>query len=192
MTDSNNKFLIGIVVLVLPILVLTGMALKSATSQQVGQQIWQVKIAGYDPRDLLYGHYLRFQYDWNMEGNRSVIPSGYKGNVCMCLNSSDTGYKNPTAYPVQCEVTTPNMCESSIKVYKHGVRYSLNRNEAQERYFIPEENAYEIDMLFRRGEADFYVEFMAHEDHSVSVRDLYVDGMPLRDYLKNMPKEEKK
>lgn len=50
-------------VLLLPIL---GLALAWGIAHRRGQQgtDWDVPVQGYDPRDLLRGHYLMFQYDW--------------------------------------------------------------------------------------------------------------------------------
>ena len=49
--------------LVLPLI---GLAVAWAVSHQRGEQgtDWEVPVQGYDPRDLLRGHYLVFQYDW--------------------------------------------------------------------------------------------------------------------------------
>ena len=37
---------------------------------------WKFQVQGYDPRDLLRGHYLRFglRYDWESEAGRSFQP----------------------------------------------------------------------------------------------------------------------
>jgi hypothetical protein len=45
---------------------LVGIAATWAISHQRGLKgtDWEVPVEGYDPRDLLRGHYLVFQYDW--------------------------------------------------------------------------------------------------------------------------------
>ena len=52
-----------IAALVLP---LVGLGASWAITQNRAQQgtEWDVPIRGYDPRDLLRGHYITFQYDW--------------------------------------------------------------------------------------------------------------------------------
>jgi len=49
---------------------------------------WDVPIAGYDPRDLLRGHYVQFRYDWPRM-RESDIPawSGSRSNLCIIGNS---------------------------------------------------------------------------------------------------------
>ncbi|GJL86184.1 MAG: hypothetical protein DHS20C02_19590 [Micavibrio sp.] len=185
---NNKKSIIGVLVLVLPILVLAGMTGKVAIRQQVGEQIWRVKITGYDPRDLLYGHYLRFRYDWNIGANPHTSSASPKNQTCLCLNQSGDGYSNPEVYQTHCKAPENKSCQSVMKVYRHGNRYSLNRNEVSEKYFIPEENSEEIDRLFRSGDGEFSVELMAHKDHSVSVRKLYINDVPLDEYLRDMLK----
>jgi hypothetical protein len=65
---GRNLFL---ATLVLPVI---GLAASWAISYQKAQQgiEWDVPIRGYDPRDLLRGHYITFLYDWpglTREGN---------------------------------------------------------------------------------------------------------------------------
>lgn len=189
MMTYDKKALIGIFVLVFPLLVLGGLWAKAATHQTVGQQIWQVKITGYDPRDPLYGHYLRYRIDWDIAGDSNASHLNGVKNVCMCLNSSGNGFKDPSAYPVQCNVTTTASisCESVMEVHKFGNRYALQQSREPERFFIPEENSHKVDSLFRDGETIFRMELMAHKDHSVSIRGLYVDDIPLDEYLRKLP-----
>ena len=45
---------------------------------------WNVPVTGYDPRDLLRGHYVQFRYDWPapVEGNISSW-SGARASLCL-------------------------------------------------------------------------------------------------------------
>lgn len=58
-----NRRLAPALALILP---LVGLAASWATTHRAAQQgtEWLVPIAGYDPRDLLRGHYVIFTYDW--------------------------------------------------------------------------------------------------------------------------------
>ena len=44
---------------------------------------WDVPVRGYDPRDLLQGHYLAYSYDWSNLGGAQGLPSGADGDVCL-------------------------------------------------------------------------------------------------------------
>ena len=49
--------------LLLPVV---GLAYSWVTAERESNEgvIWDIPIAGYDPRDLLRGHYVQFRYDW--------------------------------------------------------------------------------------------------------------------------------
>ena len=43
---------------------------------------WLVPIAGYDPRDLLRGHYVQYSYDWpGLDG--AALRQGWPGELCL-------------------------------------------------------------------------------------------------------------
>lgn len=59
----NRAALIRAAVLALP---LVGLGWTWTSADRLSRQgtEWDVPVRGYDPRDLLQGHYLQFQYDW--------------------------------------------------------------------------------------------------------------------------------
>lgn len=58
-----NRALLFLAALALPLIGLGGMWLSADRLIRQGTE-WDVPIRGYDPRDLLQGHYVQFQYDW--------------------------------------------------------------------------------------------------------------------------------
>lgn len=50
-------------ILVLPLAGLAALWAQSDTLSRQGTD-WEVAVQGYDPRDLLRGHYVEFRYDW--------------------------------------------------------------------------------------------------------------------------------
>ncbi|MEH6661465.1 MAG: GDYXXLXY domain-containing protein [Parasphingorhabdus sp.] len=45
---------------------------------------WDVPIAGYDPRDLLRGHYVQFRYDWPAVGQEDIpLWSASRKSLCI-------------------------------------------------------------------------------------------------------------
>lgn len=58
--------------LFLLIIPLAGLALLWAQSEDLSQQgtDWEVPVMGYDPRDLLRGHYVEFRYDWPIRADQ--------------------------------------------------------------------------------------------------------------------------
>ena len=64
--------------LVLPLVGLAGLWVWTDSWTREGTD-WEVPVEGYDPRDLLRGHYIQFQYDWPgeevAEENRWWLPA---------------------------------------------------------------------------------------------------------------------
>ena len=183
-----NKQKLLIIALIFPILVCTLLWGNAVAGKHVGQQNWQIKMAGYDPRDLLYGHYLLFRYEWNVKDEKSsnefMDELDYGEKLCLCLNKSDLGVKNPIAKPIKCRSPERKQCQSSIKVFNYGDGFSLTRGGMQEKYFIPEERASDIDRLFAQDDHDFYMDIMAHKSGQVSVRQIYIGEQTLEEYLR--------
>src|SRR3546814_2355280 len=63
---------LSLAALALPVL---GLTISAGWHQwrQSGATEWRIPVTGYDPRDLLAGHYARFRYAWRLEGQ---CPSG--------------------------------------------------------------------------------------------------------------------
>lgn len=55
--------------LLLPIMALAYSWIATYRLAQQGQE-WLIPIRGYDPRDLLRGHYIQYQYDWPVDASR--------------------------------------------------------------------------------------------------------------------------
>ena len=75
-----NRSALRAAALVLPLLGLAGTWIFTHVRAQQGTE-WDVPIAGYDPRDLLRGHYVIYTYDWpGLEGRE---PWEYAGELCI-------------------------------------------------------------------------------------------------------------
>lgn len=72
-----NRRLLHALALALPLAGL-GAIWAQTHRQSLGGTEWDVPVAGYDPRDLLRGHYVQFQYDWPGLKNEQ-----YGGNLCL-------------------------------------------------------------------------------------------------------------
>ena len=75
-----------IVAVVLPIVLLVGM-IGRAEWQLANSETWHFAIRGYDPRDLLRGHYMRFRLDVpvqsTMQGPTGMQFAGFVTEVTM-------------------------------------------------------------------------------------------------------------
>lgn len=88
--------------LVLPLL---GLAAAWAVSHQRGERgtDWEVPVQGYDPRDLLRGHYLVFQYDWPIEDEDAVPGPG----MMLCLDGDAPTLTSAEVVPLQTRCPRP-------------------------------------------------------------------------------------
>ncbi|WP_435640570.1 GDYXXLXY domain-containing protein [Micavibrio aeruginosavorus] len=172
MSEPMRK-MIMLAVLVLPLLVPGLLWAKAATDQTAGP-VWTVKIAGYDPRDLLHGRYIQFRYDWMETGEASPVCANGDHNCCLCLNGDQT-YMNVTR--VQCDAPdAAKICQSRIPVAVA---------TGTQKYFIPEEFAADLDRLVISEPDRFMMEIAVPKAFGAPViRGLSLDGMPLRDYLR--------
>lgn len=58
-----NRRLIDALALLLPLAGLGAVWVQTELQSREGTE-WDVPVQGYDPRDILRGHYVQFQYDW--------------------------------------------------------------------------------------------------------------------------------
>lgn len=78
--------LILLVCLLLPLIGLGYSWLQTHRAAQRGI-VWEVPVDGYDPRDLLRGHYVQFRYRWSGLGNASPSSFGYEASdLCLIGN----------------------------------------------------------------------------------------------------------
>ena len=65
---------------------------------------WEVPIEGYDPRDLLRGHYVEFAYDWpGFEEAGAVVPQSFclEGTAPRLTTARAMAGSEPCAHPVR-------------------------------------------------------------------------------------------
>jgi hypothetical protein len=60
---SSRKLLLACMSVLLPVIGFSAIWANTHLNAQKGVD-WDVPVEGYDPRDLLRGHYITFQYDW--------------------------------------------------------------------------------------------------------------------------------
>lgn len=77
-----NRPALHLAALALPLLGLGALWLNTDRLSRQGTQ-WDVPIQGYDPRDLLQGHYVMFQYDWPASGQADTDGARTYGALCL-------------------------------------------------------------------------------------------------------------
>lgn len=179
-----NSQIVKACALLVPTLILGGTSVLHAYNQRNGI-LWQVAITGYDPRDLLSGHYLQFRYDWNLIANEFETQLCQDTDCVLC--ASDPQAFNPSVVLQQTELAAAQ-CPSFIagSLDPAGNFMIAGDREALTRYYIPESEAARLDALLRNQDENsprFSMGLRVNRAGEAFVDTLYVDGTPLNEWL---------
>jgi uncharacterized membrane-anchored protein len=98
-----------------------------------------LKVRGFDPRDLLSGHYITYQIDFDIPG----LCSAESVTRAVCLAADGNHFASPTA--AMCDYPLLGEC-------RHG-RF----RSGLERFYIPQAEAGRLDHAVRKGEGAIVV-----------------------------------
>ncbi len=142
-------------------------------------KIWHFEVQGYDPRDLLRGHYLRFTLNYDIEHSTNQC-SGT--NCCLCL--TDVGNKVPKVTKKTC-VSAKNQCDGYIN---DKLARKLNR------YYIGEQQAKQAEKILReaRSNNSALLSLAINAKGEPQITDMIIDGQSLTARLKQSIKLDAK
>lgn len=178
----NQRLLL--VAVIFPILGLLALIGRAELNLRSGRP-WELGISGYDPRDLLSGHYLRYQYQFNRGyddtcGDDPGDPDDPDDLVdridpidpacCLCLEPQ-SGTREPLVRSVQCYAV--DGCLSWLRG---------SDVAGEQRYFIPAERAAELERALPEHDATLRVSIT--DDGTLAVDTLLLDGVPWQDKLR--------
>lgn len=151
----------------LPLLALLGGVVRSEARLASGQT-WFFETRGYDPRDLLRGHYLRYRVVYSdTEGTPGCAAED--PDCCLCLTRTDAR-RPPRVTHRTCEVA-----EQQCDGYVH-----TGRLEQLERYYIPEEGRQALEARLRSAHADSEALIeLSITDGEPAVKALWLHGEPI-------------
>ncbi|HPF06571.1 MAG TPA: GDYXXLXY domain-containing protein [Spirochaetota bacterium] len=175
-----------IAALVLPLVVFIALIFYKQAKVSMGEEVI-LPITGFDPRNILSGHYLIYEIDFGLESDNycSVIDSR-SADVYLCLNrdkkkgdlyrSSVNDYYNESElYNAGCDVVIKGRC-----------RYGRFIPDGEiEKFYIPEEYAHSLDRAVRNGKGKIVLSVT--RGGSAVIKDLLIDDKSWKEY-----KEEKK
>ena len=128
------------------------------------------EIGGYDPRDLLRGHYLQFRLVVDPLAMREACDDGGGEPCCFCLTRAEGGGV-ATAERATCATARAD-CDGVLQT----------RSASQPtRYYVPEEHAADLERRLREAmqrRAAFAVVAVDAEGNG-RVRELRIDGEPV-------------
>jgi uncharacterized membrane-anchored protein len=177
--------------LILPLLALGAIIAKNHFDI-ASSQSWRVKILGYDPRDLLYGHYLNFRFDWGLPSSPASCGAGQE--CCLCLEPRDAD-ESPRASVQFCEASAK--CATRLALPTRSAckdRASSCRRDADafdpegaQRYYVPESAATQLNALLTGRRHDLSVDLHVAASGQHYLGKLYIDGVEWSDYLSEHP-----
>ena len=129
---------------------------------------YRIEITGYDPRDLLTGHYITFQYQWPED-----MPDTCTQSTCYACFSG-----NPEAPDIRLvnKYDTKN-CAASLALEGKQPGWKLRR------YNVSELQAPVLDKMLRERNGKFAVGLLVFPDHSGQIKNLYIDGQQLSEFF---------
>lgn len=183
-----NKNALKIATLFLPIIAMALLIGVHSYNKETGTE-WRIPVAGYDPRDLLRGHYLTFRYDWNWAKNMNTACSGKECALCVQEATPSNSY-NPKIYMTSLAVAE-KQCSSFIQGYSsRSNQFEIGTKEGygMRRYYIPEAEASKLDKLLRNQEDQdrhkFDMGLRVNDSGQVFIEQMYIDSIALEDWIK--------
>lgn len=172
---KHKKLLIAVSI---PFVLLSLLIVRAELHISQGKE-WKFQVQGYDPRDLLRGHYLRFglRYDWEVEASRSCTVGG---DCCLCL--TDVGGVVPKVKKLSCDIAQ-HECESHVRD-----EFLLDLN----RYYIPEDQAQIAEKILREARIDneAFLTISVNSKGEPQIVDMTLHGESLEELIKKRQQQE--
>jgi hypothetical protein len=154
-----------------------------------GAAVLNVPVRGYDPRDLLHGHYIQGQLDWEWE-REPAAASGYSGvDGAACVLATDSpkprlrfisGWTAGDRAGVECQMIIAGRgWPGQGGIAPRFVPADLDAGGGQVRLFVPEERAAGLEQLLIERPGAFTVDLAVRPDGSAAIKALRVDGQIL-------------
>lgn len=141
----------------------------------------KVKVTGFDPRDLLHGHYLLFRFQWNWAAGQpdEKACEGTECSLCLAITSVD-----PEATLLASDAATPANCPIRLEGYYQG---DGNFDIGFQRYYVPESRARELESLLRQPDSHFRMGLSLKPSGKVVLEKLYFNDNAVENYLRENP-----
>ncbi len=133
----RRSFLIA--ALLLPLIVI-GLGIVRSEIHLARGTLWTFDVDGYDPRDLLRGHYIQFRLDLHEDSEAGECGDDEGELCCLCLQKTLEA-QPPTVYRRRCE-DAKYQCDGVLKT-----QYLKTLT----RFYIPEQDAATLEAKFREA-----------------------------------------
>lgn len=152
---NKSKLWLVLISVIIPILGLAGLALQKAIIVEGGVPV-KFPISGYDPRDLLAGHYVTYQVEYGMDdlchlNEHQESQALNAGSVPTCLCFTDISTVPPLGYSESCD--NVQHCDLYLKGECNYHQFTAGI----ERFYVNELKAADIDTTVRQGKSRIVV-----------------------------------
>jgi uncharacterized membrane-anchored protein len=146
-----------IIAVIIPLLALVGLVVEKERRMTLGEEV-VLPIVGFDPRDLLSGHYLVYQIEYGVKNPCRKVSKQSKSRIgYVVLNPP----KFKTYEPSQGQIFIKGECESGR--FKAGI----------ERFYIPQEHGKILDKVVRGKQGKIVLSVFY--DGRAQVKDLLIN-----------------
>lgn len=164
---------------------------------------FRLKVAGFDPRDFSRGRFATVEIDWDTQiGDKQCIETkGTKYNqrlahACsLCLTKvSASETKNTLVLPQNTQhcdqiIAPVALWSNDIDLKRFYVTEGNSRNI---RFYLDERLADKVDTALREREHDFTIDAVFSTPTSIIARELYINGVPHKEFIEQNAKEQNK
>lgn len=184
------RSLFGVSSVVLPLLAMLAWAANHAWRSAHGERV-ELRVQGYDPRDLLSGHFLQYMVDYGTEAAPCALGASPDGATpqlspeepssrelpnlepqCVCLTRHADSSRHVAVWSKPCSDMPP--CAVFVRGHCVGSRFEAGI----ERFYIPE--GYQSQLAVVPDESSIVVS--VSPDGDAHVLDFLVDGAPVSRY----------
>jgi hypothetical protein len=178
----SRAFLVAVAAaLALPVLALAAL---------IGQQEWlladarilSVPLTGFDPRDLLRGHYIRAQLDWSWERPPAVGPySIVDGALCVLTEAPKpsvrfvAGWKAGDRTDADCGLMIAGLVHAPSRFAPS----ALDGGDGAIQFYVPETRAADLEKLMQDRPGALTADLAIRADGYAAIKAIRVDGRVL-------------
>lgn len=175
----NRLMAAAVLALALPIVALAALVGEQELRFRNAQQV-NVPVRGYDPRDLLRGHYITGQFDWDWD---AVPEQGGAGGLCILPGTAARPKVRfikewqPDDRPADCRaVVAGRLASRAVAATPTFVPKTLDSGAPGVRLYVSETRAPELEELIRKHPGALTVDLAVRPDGSAAIMALRVDG----------------
>lgn len=169
-----KKYLL-IAAVALPLVVLFGMMFARQARLSRGSQV-VLPIEGFDPRDLLSGHYLTYRINYGASADcYGGQGAGRKLYACLKKKSGDEGLYRASRF-----IGADDILDSDCSLFIAGRCENGRFAAGVEKFYIPEQHAASLDKAVRTGKGKIVLKVSG--SGAAAIQDLLINGKSWREY----------